>query len=365
MNCKDLMAQLDKYIDNELSDKEMKEMKMHLSSCEECRAELKSLRELKKELQSLGTVKAPADFLLQLNERINRRESRSILKKILFPLKIKLPVEAAGLLAAAAVVVLFFLPGKDFKEAVPLMQKSAYEIAEEEAGKPETRIAEVKSPESAAERSTDLYVPPKAEKEKPRAAADSGDEGLVIDQTYELVMIPEKPYGPERESVISEEMDRDYRAAGSAPAGSLSKRKAAAPAAAYEAEELPEEKRISAAPEKNFAESTKSEAVSDLINKSAESYKADNKQTAAYSIEEAVKKIKAAAESVRGVILSTGTAGKDKYINYVTVEIPAENNDEFLERVSALGKIKNSAEKKKDTGSLKKIRYKINISFQQ
>ncbi len=67
MDCREIKKLLDQYIDNDLSKDVSAVVRKHLSSCIECGAELALLKKYKKEMASLKEVKAPADFLQQLN----------------------------------------------------------------------------------------------------------------------------------------------------------------------------------------------------------------------------------------------------------------------------------------------------------
>ena len=81
----------------------------HLADCPTCAAELASLRTYLEAMDSLPQVQAPAGFLTSVHERL---EQPGLLKRLLtwvfLPLKVKLPFEAAGLVAASVLVVLLY-----------------------------------------------------------------------------------------------------------------------------------------------------------------------------------------------------------------------------------------------------------------
>ncbi len=84
-------------------------MEEHLADCRTCAAELASLRTYLEAMDSLPQVQAPAGFLTSVHERL---EQPGLLKRLLtwvfLPLKVKLPFEAAGLVAASVLVVLLY-----------------------------------------------------------------------------------------------------------------------------------------------------------------------------------------------------------------------------------------------------------------
>lgn len=88
-------------------------VKEHVSTCADCREELQFMKKFRKEISSLKPVRAPADFLDRLHERMGQGERNGVIQKLFFPLKIKIPLEALGLAAAAAVIVLIFNPFRE------------------------------------------------------------------------------------------------------------------------------------------------------------------------------------------------------------------------------------------------------------
>lgn len=349
MDCNKIKQILDKYIDKELPDKLMKEVRMHLSTCKECSAELKYLQRLRKEFKTTAPVKAPSDFLVQLNRRIDKQESGSILKKIFFPLKIKLPLEAAGVLVTLLLIVIFFFPEKELKESLPVFEKAAYV----EDNEKEFRIAKTEKPGVAVKRSDESFIAGKAKKIETRSIADFDDEKKKIVRTYDIVMLLQRPEKEDKMLKFSEKAERDYSSAG---APSVSKSESAPEAAAEQsAEEVASDAVREEAPARAKAGAAK---------KISQANKIDKKQILVSSVEEAINTIKDAVAAMNGRIVSSGISDKDNNINYIVVEIPAENSDKFVNDISRFGKLKLPAEKVKDITKQKNLRYKINISTQ-
>jgi hypothetical protein len=106
MECTRVKELLSEYIDGSLDEQVSAEVKDHVSTCNGCKEELASLRAMVEELGTLEPVKAPADFLEQIHERMELRLRLSrIIKKLFVPFHIKIPLELA---AAATMVILVF-----------------------------------------------------------------------------------------------------------------------------------------------------------------------------------------------------------------------------------------------------------------
>jgi hypothetical protein len=122
MKCAEVRKYLPDYLSGELDEKKMKAVEKHLRSCAECAEELNFYRAYTRELRAAKTVKAPADFMEKLNRKLERRPSRKSLIELLFlPLRSKLTLEAAGVLAVAFVVFFFWRP-YEHKEPVYIPQ---------------------------------------------------------------------------------------------------------------------------------------------------------------------------------------------------------------------------------------------------
>lgn len=109
MDCRQVTELLSAYVDDALDPVTKVEVEEHLAGCPTCPAELASLRTYLEAMSSLPPVRAPADFLTSVHERL---EQPGLVKRFLawlfFPVKTKLPFEMAGLVAASLLVVLLY-----------------------------------------------------------------------------------------------------------------------------------------------------------------------------------------------------------------------------------------------------------------
>jgi hypothetical protein len=112
MECSRINELFSEYLDEVLDDSTRRTVEEHLAACGSCAEELSELRSCLAALGSLDTVTAPGDFLEQVRERIEREEQTSFLgwlkAKLFFPLRVKIPLEVAGLAMAALLVVFIY-----------------------------------------------------------------------------------------------------------------------------------------------------------------------------------------------------------------------------------------------------------------
>ena len=109
MHCSQITDLLSEYVDDVLDPTTRARVEEHLADCQTCTAELASLRTYLEAMGSLPQAQAPADLLASVHERLEHHGFfRRLLTWLFFPLRVKLPFEAAGLVAASVLVVLLY-----------------------------------------------------------------------------------------------------------------------------------------------------------------------------------------------------------------------------------------------------------------
>lgn len=103
------------YISGLLSPDEAASVKEHLTGCADCREEHRFLKAYMKKAAAFPRVSVPDDFLERIHARIDEPALSGILRRLFYPLKIKLPLEAAGALALTVLAVFIFNPFGDRK----------------------------------------------------------------------------------------------------------------------------------------------------------------------------------------------------------------------------------------------------------
>jgi len=106
MECARIKGRLSEYIDGTLDAQTRVSVEEHVSTCSDCKAELASLSALVEELGALETVKAPADFLEKIHEKMEpRSDFYTILRKLFVPFHIKIPLELAAVATMTILVI--------------------------------------------------------------------------------------------------------------------------------------------------------------------------------------------------------------------------------------------------------------------
>ncbi|MBP7735523.1 MAG: zf-HC2 domain-containing protein [Spirochaetes bacterium] len=132
MKCDNIKLLLADYLEGNLSASDTALVKEHLKNCADCREELQFLKKYMKKIEAFPSVKAPDDFLEQLHARIGETGRGSLVKKLFYPLKIKVPLEAAALLAIAVTGMIIFKPFRPEVAQYKAEEPASHQAMEEE-----------------------------------------------------------------------------------------------------------------------------------------------------------------------------------------------------------------------------------------
>lgn len=106
MECARSKELLSDYIDGILDARTKARLEEHLMVCKDCREDLASLKALVQEMGSLESLEAPRDFLEKVHERIEQRSKfGQIMRKLFFPVRIKVPLELATVTAMVILIL--------------------------------------------------------------------------------------------------------------------------------------------------------------------------------------------------------------------------------------------------------------------
>jgi hypothetical protein len=157
MNDREIRESLHDYVRGLLGDKEKKEIEAAIVSSASLKKELERVRAYYKALDEMEPVRASGDFLEKVHARIQAQTGLAgLVKKLFFPLHIKVPLEAVGVTATVLLVVLLYTPYVSQKQA---LENTKQQAAEENAPKPPAAAtAEKQAPASLpAEKETARY----------------------------------------------------------------------------------------------------------------------------------------------------------------------------------------------------------------
>ncbi len=312
MKCSEVSPLLSEYVDDLLAPATRKLVEEHVATCEDCAAELGSLKAYLEAMAGMEKVSAPPDFLAAVHERIEqasllktksqelRAKSQPVderieqasafnrLKRWLFyPLRIKLPMELAGIaLAALLLVFAYQTPKHEETKSVPAISsgvgQTVLPAAEKEAALDKAAVTE---PVSAPRRIALalLLSPPQTAEHAPRlqsqSAAPSSERKLEPDRRKAREQIAGQPAPP-------------MESAPQAPTNAAKKGEPLTPVDSHQAAALIEE----------------------------------------------------SAASLGGMVVSTESRTETNEPATIIVRIPARNYSRFLERLRPAGNLKETRE---------------------
>ena len=151
MECARSKELLSDYIDGIMDARTKALLEEHLMACEGCREDLASLKALVQEMGSLESLGAPRDFLEKVHERIEQRSKfGQIMRKLFFPVRIKVPLELATVTAMAIMILTVLNIQQPRKQEIEHIQLDSDRLmsakeAKVDAAKPMVKIEAYKS----------------------------------------------------------------------------------------------------------------------------------------------------------------------------------------------------------------------------
>ncbi len=123
MTCKEIDNLLPAYEEDLLPPEEKKGVETHLAACERCRRSLADLRRAQELVRGLGEVEPPPFFEERIMSRVRQEagEKRGFLRKLFYPLHIKIPIQALATVLVAVLAFHLYQQGEpEMKRASPL-----------------------------------------------------------------------------------------------------------------------------------------------------------------------------------------------------------------------------------------------------
>ncbi len=339
MKCTQVKILLADYLDNLLSDRESSMVKEHVAICSACREELEFLKAYKSYAATLKKIKAPDDLLANIHKRIEESaEKKGILRKLFFPLQIKLPIEFAGVCLLSLIAFFLFYPFSP--EKTPFEES---DIQRETTRRPEMSVGSASAPglksetaplakgsedkprareeqeRYAAERSTVPMETERAAQEKTghpkKSAGEKASRPQILEISLHLSQLPPMIAGAEIQESAKTSDRKDESKAGAR--------------LNYSAASAQKEKKAETGKDTSSADETPPRT----------------------SIEDI-------ARSVSGMVIEKNYDRKSGFPKQIKVEIPASNFKVFIEKISAAWLIKKQSPEKPQE-NLKRIRIVI------
>ncbi len=194
MNCKKAQQNIPAYVEHELSPAMVEKMRAHLSDCEACRREVEILQRYLQRMKELPAVAAPENFLDSLHQKLNIPVSKSseikvfspsrTLRKIFHPFWPRVPLEAAGLLATAALVFIILSPTAEIRKPLSTARDETIPV-KKVGGNTKDELADVRIAHKArdARRSEEKSVMRIAAGDEERMSEITGKKKTVFSKT--------------------------------------------------------------------------------------------------------------------------------------------------------------------------------------
>ena len=123
MTCNEIENRLPAYLEDLLSPEERKSIAGHLASCPRCSRALADLKKAEELVQGLVEVEPPPFFEQRIMSRVREEAGRKqgILRRLFYPLHIKVPIQALVTLVVAVLVFHVYQQGDpEMKQMAPL-----------------------------------------------------------------------------------------------------------------------------------------------------------------------------------------------------------------------------------------------------
>jgi len=110
MECQQIQERLSAYLEGSLPPAEKALIEQHLKPCQRCQEALADLRKTIEVVQGLPEVEPPAWLTQRVMARVRSEAAprKTIWEKLFYPIPVKLPLEAAGVIAIAVVTIYVF-----------------------------------------------------------------------------------------------------------------------------------------------------------------------------------------------------------------------------------------------------------------
>jgi|GEM_PF-1745265 len=298
MKCKEIHEVLEHYLDNELSPEERREVREHLKGCPACREELASVKRYRKAMASLKTMPAPDNFLESVHRRLDRSPLRRLLDFLFMPVHIKVPLEAAGVLATVIVVLLLFPVTPKRDSFLAMREKEASRMPAEEIAPKAPDTAKIPLLREDSER----HMPSRSKGDK-KAAAEEPEQYIIALQITPASMKTPPMAG----------MDKTSRLLGSA----------------MKKAEVHDDRDISVdVEEKDALKEDETSSRKAVVRPRSESPR---------EVNDTVQEIRRLAGSLEGRVIRE-KYNKQNVLDRIILEIPTRNYTDFMNQLNRIGK---------------------------
>ena len=123
MTCNEIENRLPAYLEDLLSPEERKSITGHLAACPRCSRAFADLKKAEQLVHDLGEVEPPPFFEQRIMSRVREEagQKQGILRRLFYPLHIKVPIQALATLLVAVLALYVYQTGDpEMKQMAPL-----------------------------------------------------------------------------------------------------------------------------------------------------------------------------------------------------------------------------------------------------
>ncbi len=364
ISCQKIQEKLCAYAEGDLSSEEKKFVQEHLDSCDSCSTALRDLKKTEELSRNLEEVEPPPWMAAKIMARVKtEREKKGIVRKLFFPLHLKVPLEAMATVFIAVLAVYVFRAVEPQMKSMPVPPSVGPSISRQETPKPSpekppaaTLGGEKKMEGEQEKKDAGIPAPPptpsSVTQEEPAAAPAKESVGAMMRKEAPSEMKEEmkgglKAQAPAPLSSSQAALGERDSAARSDERPAVLERKAEMAPAPPPAASAPEPPAGSAPEERRFLERP---AVPERRKMMASAPKgkeapALREQQQRYEVSLFVKDLKGAGLEVKNLLDRSGASNIQSESlegqELVTAEIRALNINEFMEKLKGVGEIRD------------------------
>ena len=308
MKCSKIKKYFFEYYEGLVTPEIKKLVKDHLVVCKDCIKEYKLLQKYKKEMGVLKKVKTPDDFLQKVHARIEQEPGlKKIIKWLFIPFKVKIPLEAVGVVATVLIVILLFSPVQKEQKIMEMakMPGEASRKTQKQKRLAKPALKRKKAVSKKGMRTEDIVGAGKIAGIQEKDVATKGKKEEMV----ELVLLI-------KSGIVEQDKFED----------ALQEEEADMPKAPAESR-LKEVKKV------------RSEKASAIYETAGTSAVMRGSSIESVSINDIVEKIKTITKKLNGNVINEDYDKNTNLLNFIIVDIPNKNYKVFLKILKNIGTI--------------------------
>lgn len=322
MNDRHVRDKLSEYIDGMLSQEEASSVKEHLDRCSDCKVEYMEMVKIIGHMNQMENLETPEAFAEKVHERLNKAFSlHRLVKGLFFPLKIKIPLELAGVAAAALLVI--YIVGIREKQHV-------YELAFVDRSQPLAVLQEqILETEAEIDKAGTLGKKEQPELKLEEEKMEKRDKRVEAEDALTLGKKELPALAPQEKRI-----ERQAKAEEAAPRGKMIKKEGAR---GLKAQEEPTQQKIQL--EAEAPSSAKVKRIEEVPLEIADKEKGEPQKDSSPKETHREEKLQDIITALGGKILESEYKKDTQVLVSVIIEIPAEKYQELIQTLKEQGEI--------------------------